>query len=130
MIEDRVNGPCEVCGYWNDDCVCPDCPVCGEQGRPGCYETPPHIGVYTKAQLIGQAKFDIAESKAAMAEHYEYFDWVQCHDQSEMIDYKEDLINQTQASLTEAQDKFAHATEELHRLEAKSDDFMQAISEK
>jgi len=36
------DGPetCEVCGARDlDDCVCPECPTCGEHGNPGCYAT-------------------------------------------------------------------------------------------
>lgn len=28
---------CEVCHRDIDDCLCPVCPVCGEQGNPRCY---------------------------------------------------------------------------------------------
>lgn len=30
---------CEVCGRSvdNDECICPECPVCFEQGDPDCY---------------------------------------------------------------------------------------------
>lgn len=30
-------GPCEVCCQDIDDCVCPECPICGRQGDPACY---------------------------------------------------------------------------------------------
>ena len=30
--------PCDVCGAFADDCVCPVCPVCGEIGRLTCYD--------------------------------------------------------------------------------------------
>lgn len=30
--------PCEVCGRNVDDCICPECPSCGEVGNPFCYE--------------------------------------------------------------------------------------------
>jgi hypothetical protein len=30
--------PCQVCGQWEDDCVCPECPTCGEFGNPACYD--------------------------------------------------------------------------------------------
>jgi len=29
--------PCEVCGREVDNCICPECPVCGAYGDPGCY---------------------------------------------------------------------------------------------
>lgn len=29
--------PCAVCGNWADDCICPECPTCGQQGDPNCY---------------------------------------------------------------------------------------------
>lgn len=29
---------CAVC-YLIDDCVCPECPTCGAQGDPKCYES-------------------------------------------------------------------------------------------
>ena len=33
-------GPCAVCANGVEDCCCPECPVCGEQGNPKCYSTP------------------------------------------------------------------------------------------
>jgi hypothetical protein len=29
--------PCEVCGKFSEDCICPECPVCGCHGDPKCY---------------------------------------------------------------------------------------------
>lgn len=30
---------CDVCGGMpEDDCICPECPVCGSYGDPYCYE--------------------------------------------------------------------------------------------
>lgn len=34
---DYPEGLCEVCGQDLDNCVCPECPVCGSAGDPGCY---------------------------------------------------------------------------------------------
>lgn len=31
--------PCEVCGNFPDDCICPECPECGDYGNPACYDT-------------------------------------------------------------------------------------------
>ena len=30
-------GPCQVCGFEEDRCVCFECSVCGETGNPDCY---------------------------------------------------------------------------------------------
>ena len=29
--------PCDICGEEVDDCICPECPVCGSYGDPDCY---------------------------------------------------------------------------------------------
>jgi len=31
---------CEVCGRDPAQCICPICPVCGQQGNPNCFTTP------------------------------------------------------------------------------------------
>lgn len=31
------DSPCAICGLWPDDCVCPECPVCGTFGDSSCY---------------------------------------------------------------------------------------------
>jgi hypothetical protein len=33
--EDR---PCDVCGKDEERCICPECPECGCQGDPSCYD--------------------------------------------------------------------------------------------
>lgn len=30
--------PCEICGEFEENCICPECPVCGEIGDPLCYK--------------------------------------------------------------------------------------------
>lgn len=30
---------CDVCMKYIDDCICPVCPVCEEQGNPKCHGT-------------------------------------------------------------------------------------------
>ena len=39
MIDEAagVEQPCAVCGMGVEDCCCPECTVCGEQGNPQCY---------------------------------------------------------------------------------------------
>jgi hypothetical protein len=34
--------PCEICGEHIDNCICPECPVCGAVGDPLCYKAKPH----------------------------------------------------------------------------------------
>lgn len=41
---------CGVCGNWDDDCVCPECPVCGYHGDQRCYQN--HGMVMSNAQLV------------------------------------------------------------------------------
>lgn len=40
--------PCEICGELPDNCICPECPVCGAVGDPQCYKVRPkgysHLG--------------------------------------------------------------------------------------
>ena len=33
----QVDPPCAVCGNFEDDCICPECPVCKCIGDPSCY---------------------------------------------------------------------------------------------
>lgn len=39
MIEEAfgTEGPCDICGKLPDNCICPECPTCGEIGAPICY---------------------------------------------------------------------------------------------
>jgi hypothetical protein len=37
--------PCQICGEWAEDCVCPECPVCRMYGNPEC------IGTHAPATL-------------------------------------------------------------------------------
>lgn len=56
------DGPCicEVCGgdVDRDECVCPECPTCGEHGNPGCYvgKDAGHWLVETPKQLEQMAR--------------------------------------------------------------------------
>jgi hypothetical protein len=34
---DEPEPPCNVCGQFDDYCICPECPVCGCYGDPRCY---------------------------------------------------------------------------------------------
>lgn len=47
---------CEVCGNDVDSCVCPECKVCGEVGRPSCYKD--HGMVMDVQQLTAKVAAD------------------------------------------------------------------------
>jgi hypothetical protein len=50
-IEDAFGSeaPCDVCGLWCEECICPECPVCQTYGDPKCYEE--HGMRRSKAQI-------------------------------------------------------------------------------
>lgn len=55
---------CEVCGKCAEDCICPECPVCGEQGNPACYDA--HGLERTEAQVESlQNHLDDVEAECA-----------------------------------------------------------------
>lgn len=33
----QQEGPCGVCGHFENECICPECPTCGSVGDPRCY---------------------------------------------------------------------------------------------
>ena len=52
---------CQVCGMV-DDCICPECPVCGDAGNPKCYTGPdngPNPEIYKQILLLRE-RFMIA----------------------------------------------------------------------
>lgn len=55
--------PCAVCGR-GDDCICAECPECGCQGDPTCYErhgmirTPEQIKSIQEIEAIWKAEAD------------------------------------------------------------------------
>ena len=59
---DDCEGPCEVCGQWTDDCICPECPVCQSVGDPACYMVAGgddrHGLDRTPEQIAGRAEYD------------------------------------------------------------------------
>jgi hypothetical protein len=58
MIDEAygVEGPCECCGKFVDDCICEACPRCDTYGDPNCYKE--HGMEYTAEQLAGQEELE------------------------------------------------------------------------
>ena len=80
---------CDVCGLLVDDCVCPLCPLCDDQGNPACYQEV-DLGVCgglygkeTTAQKIGKAEAQIKELQSQIADLGEYIWNLQCQDENE-----------------------------------------------
>jgi len=67
MIDEAFGGdegPCECCGRDPADCICPECPICHEQGNLKCYEGFGHGHMeFSREQMIGQSKLRIHRLK-------------------------------------------------------------------
>lgn len=49
---DDNEGPCQVCGQGEVDCICPECPECGAFGDPKCYQGPQQHLTKTIIQVV------------------------------------------------------------------------------
>ena len=72
--------PCEVCGLFPEDCICPSCLTCKTQGNPDCYLAEWQGGhglTITPAQQIEKQKFRVAESLAQYKEECMILDYLE-----------------------------------------------------
>lgn len=80
MDPNQIESPCEVCGSFTDNCVCPVCPTCHEQGNPRCY-LPPSLNPcnmkLNKAQLQSRAEAEIRLLREKITDHGAYLDWLE-----------------------------------------------------
>ena len=60
------DGPCAVCGRGDDDCICPECPVCGSYGDPLCYEE--GVLIRSQEQVDSRTEYEKREAEAAEQE--------------------------------------------------------------
>lgn len=72
---DPPDRPCDVCGRDpSGDCLCPECPVCGDTGNPKCYDGGPAFGdeshglVRTPEQIASRAAYEAAREADAKVE--------------------------------------------------------------
>ena len=49
---DYNEGPCDVCGRLEDDCICPECPNCMAIGDPHCYREGSACGLVKSQRQI------------------------------------------------------------------------------
>ena len=55
---DEPEDPCDCCGHHVDDCICEECPECGEVGETRCYME--HGLELTREQVDGISKLSQA----------------------------------------------------------------------
>ena len=72
-------GPCQCCGHDPADCICPECPICGEQGNPDCYKNHKHKIAFNREQLIGQAKMRIRELREKLQDEEMFLAYMEEH---------------------------------------------------
>ncbi len=82
---DEPDPPCAVCCRAVDDCVCPECKVCGEVGDQRCYLQPgdkdapanPHAMKLNKAQVRGREEARVALLQEQIADIGQYLAWLE-----------------------------------------------------
>lgn len=65
--------PCEVCGRWEERCLCPKCPVCGERGRRTCYDTEEGHGLVRCPEQVESMKIELDKWNAITQAEAEYW---------------------------------------------------------
>lgn len=58
---------CQICAQDVDNCICPECPVCGQAGDPDCY---PHHGMIRSEAQEQAASLAKEQHQAACDEPY------------------------------------------------------------
>ena len=82
MIDEAagVEQPCAVCCKLVDDCICPACDACGEQGNPACYTTGHenyrgHLAL-TREQVIARTEARMTRISDMLAEEAQALDYL------------------------------------------------------
>ena len=68
--------PCEVCGKFVEDCICPECPVCNTVGDENCYKE--HGLELTWDQKIAKQEWEVEQSKLRWQEDMQLLDYYKC----------------------------------------------------
>lgn len=66
---------CNICHQPKPDCICPECPTCGQQGKVKCYTH--HVLVLTKPQLIARLEYVIDNKKQELDDMWAELDILQ-----------------------------------------------------
>lgn len=67
----QEEGPCAVCGEFEDKCICPECPECTSIGDPQCYKE--HGLVLTTVQKYSLAWNEALWEEQARQESAAYY---------------------------------------------------------
>lgn len=82
MIDDQcAEGPCAVCALPVEDCVCPECPVCHQNGDPACYKN--HGLKLNKQQVIHRQEARIYQAELRVGEEKMVLDMYKDSEQQE-----------------------------------------------
>lgn len=65
---------CKVCENEKDECICPECPTCGDTGEPRCYKD--HVLRLNVSQLINRAVAHIERMREEIAVEEQYIEWL------------------------------------------------------
>ncbi len=79
-----VDAPCAVCALPAEDCVCPECHVCGQQGDPDCYSTAGlgHGLSLNRQQVELRARARIRALQDRIADEEQYLAWLEEQDEA------------------------------------------------
>lgn len=68
---------CDTCGHHADNCICPECPKCGEAGNTYCYE---HGHLKASAeQVLGVQRMRVERAKENWEAERMYLQWLESH---------------------------------------------------
>ena len=65
--------PCEVCGKDVERCICPECPECGCQGDPQCYDTERGHGLVKSPEQVESLRVETDKWEALAQAEAEYW---------------------------------------------------------
>lgn len=68
---------CEVCGYREGDCICPECPTCGQAGNKACYEHG-HLKASFN-QIVGHQQAKIERLEDVLDAERLYLKYIKAH---------------------------------------------------
>lgn len=65
---------CAVCGQIDNNCVCDECPECGEVGNPDCHTVTrhdgPHMKLHPAVELVGKLTSQLQDTRGSAIESY------------------------------------------------------------